>query len=933
MMKHLYKPYGLLLTVTIPQVIIAVLFSKMFYIIQSQLSKEGLMTWRVLGSYLVLACILFTGYGIRNGRRKKEIHPYWAMGIFTAYMIFILSYFFQHERMIPSNIPNWVLLDMRPGIYMLTAIMPVLAHMMIILVHWTMEKYNINGVSKDVYFLLGIPASWYLFGRFLGLRRLHRLEALMPILFIVSVVAFVFFLVRTLLVILKRKSHVAQNYLAPIVLFCSLLGLSLNQSLGNIFGDFSHYGFYLFALFTGILMMIPPIEHPKKRLALFVGKSVTFVFTLYFFMVFLPYVPLAFIGIIFIGLGILMFTPLALMFLHTRSLWWDFKFLNLHYSKSFLAVLFIIGVSILPASFMLTIAGDKECLDEALEYVYQRGYEDEKAPQINTAAIKRTLKNIKYMKGMSRDDFGIFTTKTPYLTAFYDGYVLDHLSLSNRKIHQLERVFLGESTVHVNDERDPDITNQDVTIKNITTDTLFDREEGIYKSWIHFEMENTTDFQTEYSTVFTLPEGSYISDYYLYVGDNKKHGMIADKRAANWVYQQIRKIRRDPGILTYIGDNKIDFKVFPFNEYEVRKTGIEIIHRKPISLNIDERVIDLKDDRGNVSIQRQDTYMHPGIAYITKEMKASLPTVTRKPKYYFVLDYSKGNEEFIHDYMQRTKNYIEENRLQKDVGEIIALNYEEKIATSKENWEESLKEVKVKGGFYVDYTLKRILYKHYVHDSEEYPVMVVVTNDMNEVILSKELGNFAFMAPEELSYYQLDDRGRLKKYDGSLEEGKDVDGVEKTPVLAWESEEGKTLYLPDDGEDSIVLTTDALAIKGEELKGSKWENAVSLKAMYMNQQLHPEKAWGQSLEIVKGSISQHVMSPLTSFIVLENQAQERAMLEKQKQILATTKPVEIGDLTEMDEPPIGVMLLLGIGFLLALKIWKRAKRRSHSALG
>lgn len=101
----------------------------------------------------------------------------------------------------------------------------------------------------------------------------------------------------------------------------------------------------------------------------------------------------------------------------------------------------------------------------------------------------------------------------------------------------------------------------------------------------------------------------------------------------------------------------------------------------------------------------------------------------------------------------------------------------------------------------------------------------------------------------------------------------------------------------------------------------------------MNQQLHPEKAWGQSLEIVKGSISQHVMSPLTSFIVLENQAQERAMLEKQKQILATTKPVEIGDLTEMDEPPIGVMLLLGIGFLLALKIWKRAKRRSHSALG
>ncbi|WZL72983.1 MSEP-CTERM sorting domain-containing protein [Clostridiaceae bacterium 35-E11] len=930
-MKYLYKPYGFLFTITLPQMIIVGLFSKMFYIIQSQLSKEGVATWGILGAYFMLAYILFTGYSIKSGRRKKEIHPYWAIGIFITYVLFILVYFFQHDSIIPSNIPNWMLLDMRPGIYMLTAIMPVFVHTLVILVHWTMEKYKINHVSRDVYFLLGIPAIWYLAGRFIGLGRLHKLEALMPILFVVSLVSFVFFLVRIICVILKQKSVMVQNHLAPIVLFCSLLGLSLNQSLGNILGDFSHYGFYLLAVFTGLLMMMPSIEHPKKRLVLFMGKSVTYVFTLYFFMVFLPYVPLAFIGIIFIGLGILMFTPLVLMFLHTRSLWWDFKFLNLHYSKSYLVIIFIIGVSILPASFMLMIAGDKECLDNALEYVYQRSYEDEKVPQINTSSIKRTLKNIKYMKGMSRDDFGIFTTKTPYLTSFYDDYVLDHLSLSTRKIHQLEQVFLGESTVYVNDEDELDTTNEDVIIKKITTDTLFDKKEGIYKSWVHFEMENTTDFQTEYSTVFTLPEGSYISDYYLYVGKNKKHGMIADKRAANWVYQQIKRVRRDPGILTYIGDDQVDFKVFPFNEHEVRKTGIEIIHRKPISLNIDERVIDLKDEEGNVSIQKKDTYIHQGIAYITKEMKASLPIVTRTPKYYFILDYSKGNEKEIYNYLRRTKDYIQENHLQEAVGEIIALNYEEKIAIPKGNWEENLKSVPTKGGFYVDYTLKRILYNHYLYYSKEYPVIVIVTDDMNEAILSKDLDNVAFVAPEGLHYYHLDDRGRLRKYDGSLDESKDIDEVGKTPVLTWKSQEDKILYLPDNGEDSIVLTTDILAIKEQDLKGSKWENAVILKAMYMHQQLHPEKAWEQSLEIVKGSISKHVMSPLTSYIVLENQAQERAMLEKQKQILATTKPVEVGDLTEMNEPPIAIMLLLGIGLLIIIRIYKK-KQRCHSVL-
>jgi hypothetical protein len=57
--------------------------------------------------------------------------------------------------------------------------------------------------------------------------------------------------------------------------------------------------------------------------------------------------------------------------------------------------------------------------------------------------------------------------------------------------------------------------------------------------------------------------------------------------------------------------------------------------------------------------------------------------------------------------------------------------------------------------------------------------------------------------------------------------------------------------------------------------------------------LHPERPVKKTLDIVKASIKTGVMSPYTSYIVLENEAQEKVLLEKQKQILSTKKALDI----------------------------------------
>ncbi|MCT4619279.1 MAG: MSEP-CTERM sorting domain-containing protein [Marinisporobacter sp.] len=915
-MNKIYKPYFILITLTLPQILIFILFSKIFRLIGSELPESSIEYWKMLSIYLGGAYVLFTLWNIINWMNKKDIHPLCALFMFSIYTLFLGIYLYKGEEIIPSSIPDYMFLGIKPDMTILTLIMPILVHTMLIIVHFTVEKMKIGSNSKDVGYIIGIPAFWYIFiniwafsGRF---SPLHLLERMMPIIFVVSIVIFFFLFIRILYRILKRKSDLWQKNLAGLNLLASLVGLSLNQGLGNIFGDFSHVSFYVVAVITGSLMLIPHKENKRIRLFLWSLKSITFVFTFYFFIVFLPLLPFSLIGMIVFGLGMLMVAPLVLMFLHVQSLWIDYHYLKTFYEKKILISLFLIGVITIPSFIMMTIKNDKENLDKALTFTYQRSYEEKKEVYIDTVGIERSLKNIKYMKGNKRNKMDISTTDIPYLTSLYYEYVLDGLSISNEKIKRLEEIFLGKSDIHIRDESQVQNSNENVFIKDIKTETVYDEKEKALKSWIDLEIKNKSFYQEEYGTIFKLPKGSYISNYYLYVGDEKKYGLIADKRAANWIYENAKKIKRDPGILTDIGNNQISFKIFPFSGREIRKTGIEILHQKPITLNIDGHKIDLKDDNKNI-LNKKEILIGEGVAYIPKEAKEKLEKTIRKEKYYFVLDYSQGNKGRINGYIKRVKDYIKKHHIEEDVKEIVPLNFEEKKIPYDEDWEEDLKYVDVKGGFFLEYTVKRILYENYIKGSSERPVIMVVTDDIDHAIGEEHMDEFSFACPEGVYYYELNKDGKVKGDTGFNRE-EVINEVEKIPVLAWKNKNEKILYLSDI-EDSVVLLDEGLEINMENMKNSKWERGLALQGMYMGYILHPEKYYEKSLGLVKGSIMFGVMNPMTSFIVLENEAQEKVMLEKQKQILARKKPIHIGDLTEMDEPSLWIMLFICIGIV------------------
>ncbi len=98
--------------------------------------------------------------------------------------------------------------------------------------------------------------------------------------------------------------------------------------------------------------------------------------------------------------------------------------------------------------------------------------------------------------------------------------------------------------------------------------STYHAEEDYWTSWVHFDIHNGTHRQDEFRMTFELPTGTWMSDYYLVVEDEKKYGVLAEKKAAMWIYQQIVNTRRDPGILYYLKGNELAFRVFPLNSKE-----------------------------------------------------------------------------------------------------------------------------------------------------------------------------------------------------------------------------------------------------------------------------------------------------------------------------------------------------------------------------
>ncbi|HTO15653.1 MAG TPA: MSEP-CTERM sorting domain-containing protein [Edaphocola sp.] len=936
-MRNLLNPKWLFIINTLPLIVLYFIFFGQFNIIKTLLDENSIQLWKSFGLSLGIIGLLNFAYIVYLTMKQKEVSVWYGVLALLCYIPFIYLYGYHLDKIIPFSIPQWMISG-NIFLYVGTFLMPTLAYSLFILVaHFTPENKK-HKAWANFLIAIGIPIVGYLFSQIIlplwqhveGEFYTHTLIVLL----ITATLVFLFFLIRAVFILATKKAAVWQQYqLAwkiPIAIVLPFIGLSVNNghlfnsfgpSESGIFGDFNNNWFYILAVLNGILICLPNLENKTYRLLLFIGRSVTFAYTFYFFLVFLPFLPLSVIAIIAIGTGFLMLTPLLLFVIHINELSNDFTYLKTFFTKKLLIGVAALGFLIIPAFITTTYLKDKRVLNETLSYLYSPDYSVQN--EIDKVSLQKTLNVIKSHKGHRDGRGGIFGNGIPYLSSYFNWLVLDNLTLSDSKINTIEKIYFGKTSFELQPEP---IQNDNVKISNISTRSTYDKNQNVWKSWVDLEIANksgNTPF-AEYATTIDLPDGCWISDYYLYVGDKKEPGILAEKKSAMWIFSQIRNENKDPGILYYLTGNKIAFRVFPFSKDEIRKTGIEFLHKEPIKLKFDKNVIELGNPEETIyeKIETED------IAYVSAKEKQSLKSVQRQAYFHFLVDVSKEQRINSTDFIKRIEQVLETHKPLSENAKISFVNSSIHTISLDKDWQKIYNNESFEGGFYLDRAIRTAFFNAYKDKSKTYPVIVVVTDSIQNAVLDKDFSDFQFSFPESNLFYNLDQNGTLKEHALTDNPIKELPELQKAcmfceTVLEYPLSDNSFAYLANNNEPSIILKKDIFEITEKEIKEKNWQSALKMQGKWTSQILHPEISDREWLNMVKYSFISKVMTPVTSYLVVENEAQKAMLKKKQKQVLSGNKSLDLGEDTQrMSEPSL---ILLTI--LTAMAIWYREKRK------
>lgn len=933
-MRNLLNPKWLFFINTLPIVVLFFLFIGEYNIIKSLLNAENIGLWKTFGLTLGVLGIFNFCYASLLTIKKQKVSVFYGVLALLCYIPFIYLFGFHSDKIIPFSIPQWMFSG-NNILYVGTFLMPTLAYSLFVLVaHFTPETSE-HKAWKNFLIAIIIPVSWYIFSQIL-LPLWKPVENnfgihLLIIFIIIGTLIFLFFLIRGVLIIASKKADVWQKYqLAwkiPISIVLPLIGLAVNNghlfnnfsvNSSGIFGDFNSYWFYILALINGILICLPNIDNKIYRILLFTARSITFAYTVYFFLVFLPFLPLSIIAVVAIGTGFLMLAPLLLFILHINELTKDFTYLKDYFSKNAIWVVSLIGFLIIPIFITSSYLKDKAVLNETLDYIYNPDYS--KDYEINKVSLQKTLNVVKHHKDRNQDV--IFGSQIPYLSSYFNWLVLNNLTISDAKINTIEKIFFGSTSFELRPEN---IQNSNVEITNISTKSTFDKSQNAWLSWVDLEVTNKSDntMFSEYATTIELPEGSWISDYYLFVGNKKEFGILAEKKSAMWVFSNIRNENRDPGILYYLTGNKVSFRVFPFAKGETRKTGIQILHKEPITFNLDNNIVNLGNEEETIN---NDSKANENVFYVSTKQKQTLKNIQRKPYFHFLLDISKGKEKLIDDFTKRIEQVLETNKSVSENSKISFINSYQKTIALNNDWKQIYKSQNFEGGFYLDRGVKTSLFNAYKNNNATYPVFVVVTDSIQKAVLNKDFSDLKMTFPESDLFFFVNQNGNLQPHSltsNPIEPLADTLKYTFDQTVLEYNVENKKFYLPKNNQPSIILKNDLFVVNDQSIKEKNWQTALTMQGKWNSQILHPETSDKEWLNLVKYSFLSKVMTPVTSYLVVENEAQKAILKRKQEQVLSSSKSLDLGEDTQRMSEPSFITLTI----LLGLALWYRQRRQ------
>lgn len=759
-------------------------------------------------------------------------------------------------------------------------------------------------------------------------------------------------LVRVLMLALRsaQRHGSATTERAAIVIVALVLpmgGLLLNRNV-PFPEDFQAWEVYALTVANAAILLFASWRATRSPRLSFALLCAAFPFSLYFFLVFLPYVPLSVFAVVLFGAGFLILAPTLLLALHLYLLNRARHALRANHGQWSIVMTGVLCFLALPASFVGRAAADKAALNGALQHLY--------APAItqgdlvygsSRTELRRALDSHRSYKN------GIYY---PLLSDFYSWWVFNHLVLPDDKLARLEQTFFGvagsnlsldptQSQFRNGARRGSSVRAQSGMPRprqalpravQATALTVQTRAAGPADSVVTLALtlHNPGALNDEYVKVLPLPPGVFVNGFRLHIGGQPVPGRIFEQKTALWVYTMIRDSQRqDPGVLFYNTPEELELRVFPIAPRQ--STVVEIDFLVPGAVAAADLPTSSRD--AAVMLAAMGRRIGPqfapdargGFFSVGPEARAGLPVVEREPYLHVIVDRSAAHA--YADDLGRGLRRLREAFPAARQARITLANYdvvdlvpeltplEELTARNFGAWQRRLPPA---GSTALDLAIAHGLRRHRDQDLDRAgsrealpgrPIFVILSRDGQVRPLELALTEHWLDLAPEFELYELPADGTLQTHRKSeyaavplLRSGGSVRPLHPARPVRFAADLDGTevgFWSPQ------ARTWQPVEALNRPSDSSAWARAVSLAESQQDYARSPGDAPVDLTGLVRASRESGVLLGSTSYIVVENSAQWRMLERGERQKLSQQAAL---DFLETPAPP-GVWVALAFG--------------------